>query len=161
MSLDVTISVIKEHTYCGWICKFVSFSIKMSNFLLSGKIKASPVLMDDDGYCYIILLCGFSGFLSYQWFVRTNKESILMVIIIVQLCNCSGFNYCLTSFSNGEDLWQWSWLEIRRNTFHRSTIQKNNSSSSSPIFKGKATKKGVILLTLGCRGAKGGNHFFP
>ena len=48
---------------------------------------------------------------------------------------CSGYHYCTTSFGtgsnpahgmsgihDGEDLWQWSWLEIRLNAFLQSNI---------------------------------------
>ena len=36
---------------------------------------------------------------------------------------------------NGEDLWQWSRLEISLNAFLRSTVPQNNSSSPSLHFQ--------------------------
>ena len=37
----------------------------------------------------------------------------------------------VSAIRDGEDIWQWSRLEIRLNAFRRSTIPPNNSSSSS------------------------------
>ena len=41
-----------------------------------------------------------------------------------QLRFCAGSNpaHGVLEIPNGEDLWQWPWLEIRLNTFHQSTI---------------------------------------
>ena len=49
-----------------------------------------------------------------------------------ELRSCAGSNPAcnMLEIRNGEDLWQWSWLEIKLNAFHRSTIHENNSSSS-------------------------------
>ena len=46
---------------------------------------------------------------------------------------CGGSNpaHGVSEIRNGEDLWQWSRLEIRLNAFRRSTISQNNLSSSS------------------------------
>ena len=37
---------------------------------------------------------------------------------------CTGSNpaWSVSEIHDGEDLWQWSWLKIRLNTFHQSTI---------------------------------------
>ena len=46
---------------------------------------------------------------------------------------CAGWNPAcgISEICNGEDLWQWTRLEIRLNLFCWSTIPQNNSSSSS------------------------------
>ena len=46
---------------------------------------------------------------------------------------CAGSNPAggVSEIRDGEDLWQWSQLEIRLNAFRQSTIPQNNSSSSS------------------------------
>ena len=49
---------------------------------------------------------------------------------------CAGSNHacCVSEIRDGEDLWQWYWLEIRLNAFRRSTIIRKqfiNSKNSS------------------------------
>ena len=40
----------------------------------------------------------------------------------LRLCACSNHAFRVPEIRGGEDLWQWSWLEIRLNAFRRSTI---------------------------------------
>ena len=42
----------------------------------------------------------------------------------VRLCASSNPARGVSEIRDGEDLWQWSWLEIRLNAFRRSTIQQ-------------------------------------
>ena len=52
----------------------------------------------------------------------------------LRFCTGSDPAHGVSVIRDGEDLWQWSRLEIRLNTFRRSTIpQKNSSLSSSYI----------------------------
>ena len=50
---------------------------------------------------------------------------------------CAGLNSArgLTEIRNGEDLWQWTQLEIRLNIFICQPYNKNNLSSSAAIVK--------------------------
>ena len=56
---------------------------------------------------------------------------------------CAGSNLAcgVLNIREGEDLWQWSQLEIRGDTFRRSTIPQNNSSSSSSSSHMKKLEK--------------------
>ena len=65
---------------------------------------------------------------------------------------CAGSNPArgVSEIRDGEDLWQWSRLEIRLNTFRRSTIPQNNSSSlssSSLLWKYITFRRARIFLT--------------
>ena len=67
---------------------------------------------------------------------------LLVIITTAQLDStkpkrrfCTGSNPARDVSKNCdcEDLWQWSWLEIRLNTFRRSTIPQKQSSSSANV----------------------------
>ena len=55
----------------------------------------------------------------------------------------------VSQICDGEDLWQWSWLEIRLNAFRWSSIPQKQFNSSSCFFKGlvglSLNKIGAIL----------------
>ena len=76
--------------------------------------------------------------------LKNQKTGLVVVIIIVQLHSikpelgfCTGSNpSCgMSVIRDGEDLWQWSQLEIRLHAFRQSTYHKNSSSSSSSSSK--------------------------
>ena len=48
----------------------------------------------------------------------------------LRFCTGSNLAHGVSEIHDDEDLWQWSRLELRLNTFRRSTIPQNNSSSS-------------------------------
>ena len=51
------------------------------------------------------------------------QESLTFSYIIhIRLCAGSNYARCVSEIRDGEDLWQWSPLEIRLITFRRSTI---------------------------------------
>ena len=56
----------------------------------------------------------------------------------LRFCAVSNPSCGVSEICDGEDLWQWSWLKIRLNIFHRSTIPQ----------------KQLIIIT--CRGKEGG-----
>ena len=62
---------------------------------------------------------------------------------------CAGSNPArgVSEIRDGEDLWQWSPLEIRLNAFRRSTYHKNNSSSSSGFRTKDSCIREYIAIT--------------
>ena len=74
--------------------------------------------------------------ISLSFLLICNRHHGLVVITTAQLHSikpkirfCVGSNPAcgVSQICNGEDLWQWSQLEIRLNTFHWSTITQKQS----------------------------------
>ena len=84
------------------------------------------------------------------WYVIADMKwcwwlSFLIIIVVAittaqrystkpELRFCAGLSpCCMSEICDGEDLWQWSWLEIKLSIFSWSTIPPKQSSPSSSL----------------------------